>query len=347
MKGDLIPKGMSGDEWVGHIGDILNIQPFGKKVTPCDTTERINKAIMLKDTIQAFMEKPKELFKEKIQSFYKTSDLPEPVNNVFDMFTDNTNFDMGWMPAFKDASQFLVNGKWEIVTNSEAPIWRLIPEGDAVRVTGGSATLVDCEVAKHGAALGWTDEMIRFRRVSQMLDMAEDFRKTKGQYDADKHYALLANAAHDTFGGLGATNDLYIDTINGAAYNLLEGLKDTRNLPAETQILLYAPVQAKAIINRAISTVNQEFQGSRNRLEYNVTPIYTFNSNLPDAATGTGYGCLMVVPGLKIQRAEAMPVTMYNDTDILSLTFITSAFTYYGAYVADANQVLGVDLDAT
>ena len=340
----LIPKSMSGEDWIDHIIDITRPPAFGKLRIESDTTERVEKSKMLAESIQAFMAAPEKRYQEKVQAFLKTSDLPEPVTTVFDMFTDTTNYDMGWEPAFKDASSRLVNGKWEIVTKQEMNTWRLIPEGDAVRINTGSATLVDVEVSKFGSGIGWTQEMIMKRQVGRMLDIAEDFRNTYWQDKADRHYSLLTNASHATRGDTGSDLASWIDDLNGAAYDLLEGVKDTRNLPAGTEVLCYAPVQAKTLINRALGELSQAFSGSTKRIEYNITPIYTFNSNMPTASTGSTYACLMVIPGHKIQRAEAMPVTFYSDTDILSLTFIQTAFSFYGAIVADTNQVLTFDL---
>lgn len=341
---DLIPPGMSGEDFCDHLIDIIGEDHFNQKRQFPDTTERVKKARMFKTAVQAFMEEPKKVYREKVQAFLKSSDLPVPVTDTFQNFTDTTNYDMLWEAAFADVSNRLVNGRVEIVTSSENSVWRLIPEGHAVEVSTGSATLTDFEVSKFGAGIGWTQEMITRRQVGRMMDLAMDFRNRFWQDKADRHYTLLTNGSGNTLGDTGSTTAANITDINTAAFTVLNAVKNTRNLPVSTNLLLYAPVQARSIIDVALGQLSQAYNGSTKLVRYNITPMYTFNSNMPSTATGSVYTCLMVIPGHKIQMAEAMPVTFYNDTDVLSLTFIQTAFSFYGAIVADTNQIATFDL---
>lgn len=344
MKDSLIPKGMSVDVFLDKIQMITGLYDPRVRVPVIDQTERIQAGRYFSEGVQAYTHRPQKRFQEKVQAFLKTSDLPEPVTNVFDTFTDTENFDMLWQPAFKDASNRIEAGRdfWETLTLDEGSAWQLIPEGHSVKIQTRSGELAQVKVAKFGDGIAWTDEMIRFRKIGPMLDLAEDFRKGYFKDKADRHYNLLTTSA----GAIEAADDTGsstlekdINTLNNAAFNLLNGLKDTRNLPMTTPLLLYTTPQMQTRLNRALAEVSQAFPGSTTRVTYNITPVYTFNDNLPAAVTTESFAGLLVVPGEKIQAATIMQPTFFNDTDILSLSFIQTAFSYYGAGVLDINQI--------
>lgn len=341
---DLIPKGMSASDWMDSIHKITGIMPFDRKIDLPDHSERVRSAKYFAESIQAFNKRPDKQYKkmkEQVQAHISSSDLPEPITTTFQMFNDTTNYDMGYVEAFLDASSRIQNGKWEIVTSSDGAVWRLIPEGHSVRIDTKSATLVDVEVSKFGSGLAWTTEMIMRRQVGRMLDIAEDFRRGFWVDKANRHYSILANASGDLRAATLPTLEGWITDINNAAITLLDRVKNTRNLPLSHQLLIYAHPSARTKINRALGEMSQAFNGSTMRVEYNIRPIYTFNSNLPSAASGESEACLMVIPGYKLQMGEAMPVTFYNDTDILNLSFIQTAFSFYGAIAADSGtQIL-------
>lgn len=338
----IIPEGMSGSEWMDCLHKITGIMPTDRKIDLPDRTERVVQGKNFLNSIQAFYKMPEESYKAKVQAFISSSDLPEPVTDNFDMFNDTTNSDMGWMESFKDVSNRIENGKWEVATSSDGTVWKLVPEGHSVEIETKAATLETVRVSKFGAGLGWTDEMIRFREIGRMIDKAEDFRRQYWVDKGDRHYSLLTGASGTTLASGTGSVDGWIDDINTACFTLLDGVKDTLNLPVGHQILLYANPIARPKINRALGELSQAFAGSvPQRVEYNCRPIYTFNSNLPAAASGDSDAVLAVIPGYRIQMGEAMPVTFYEDTDIMSLTFINTAFTYYGAACLDSGtQIL-------
>jgi hypothetical protein len=79
--------------------------------------------------------------------------------------------------------------------------------------------------------------------------------------------------------------------------------------------------------------------GSQSVIPWSIRPVYTLNENIPAAATGDAFRGLLVLPGRKIQMAQPMPVTFYNDFDILSLSYIQAGWEYFGAGVAETTQV--------
>lgn len=304
------------------------------------------------EAIQAFIGYADQIHSpELIQAFTTTGDIKQPASNSFDMFMDIANYDEAWMALFKDSSNRIAPGTdfWEVVTGQQGSSWSVVPEGKRLVVRKFTVNdLQACKVHKWGDAIGITDEMIRFRKIGPIMDIMQDFRDGYGRAKANAAYAALTAAAGatttpDTTGSTNLEKD--INTINTAAQALLYGLRNTRNLPATTPVVLIVP-DATALVRsrilRALGELSQAFQTSTQRINYNVTPLFTFNTNLPAAATGEAFRGLMVVPGLKSQQATAMASITLTDTDRLSLTYITSQFSYWGLYVLDGNQVRNV-----
>jgi hypothetical protein len=344
MKDSLIPSKLSPGEWMDMVQDITGIYAPGQK-RERDTTERITLGQKFQASIQAYMDRPVKIYQKKVQALMKTSDLPDMVSDMFDTMTDIANFDLGWQAAYKDASNRIEAGRnyWEILTLTEGDTWELIPEGHSVQLGKRTGSKVTVEVHKYGSGVGWSDEAIRFRKIGPLLDQMEDFRRGYWRKKTNQHYELLANAAKDDIdiypqtGGNDLENDIL--ALNNTAYNILLNLKDSRNLDDSTEMLLYISPKAKSRILRALSEVSQAYAGSKERIVFNIRPIFTFNSNLPSALSGDSYGAIMCVPGYNSQTATVMEPTFYNDQDILSLSYITTGFSYYGACIADTKQV--------
>jgi len=358
---NLIPKHVSPGEFMDAIHDATGIAPAGYKNWQFgDTDTRVRKAKMLREAIIAYVDRPRrryEKIKEQVQAYWKSSDLPDPITDSFARFEDVRNFDMAWMEAFSDSSNMIEQGRdfWEVLTDDTDTTrgdgkfgWTIVPEGDKVDLIKATGSLTSIKVKKFGSGIEWGDELIRFRRISVMVDLAAKFQRGYNTDKADRFYTLLGNAA-------GATNETDIGTstlekdisaINTGAYDMLNAVKNTRNLPESTELLLYVSPQHKARILRALGEVSQAFSGSTTRVVFNVRPIFTFNSNLGAASSGFGFAGLMVIPGHKNQWAQLMDVTMFEDRDITSLSFIQTAFAYYGGAVLDTNQVRRINFKA-
>lgn len=160
---DLIPKDMSPDDFMDHLHDITGVAPAGNKNwQPSDTSERMRKAKHFSSAIQAYIDRPRKAYQEKIQSFITTADLPEPVTNTWDQFTDIVNFDQQWLSAVKDVSNRLESGRdfWEVVTLGEGSSWQLLPEGKSVKIQNRSGALTQINLIKTGDGIAWTDKIL-------------------------------------------------------------------------------------------------------------------------------------------------------------------------------------------
>jgi hypothetical protein len=195
----------------------------------------------------------------------------------------------------------------------------------------------NAKVEYYGGALGWTDKMIRFRKLARMADAARIFRNEYFVTKANVHYALLAAAgaipANITpYRGVAANGQLQrdIQTINRAAYNLGNRNKDKGyGDTANTQFVMYANPLLKDRINAAFAATTSALAAAGqtgDTIGYNIRVVYTFNSYVATRP-------IMVLPGRKIQRADA-----------LTLNITQAVWAIYGAIVADTDQVEGITL---
>lgn len=300
--------------------------------------------------IQAFFVGPKKQHKKiqalraKIQAVSVSTDFPIPLADEFNITMEEDNYDMGWEAAFKQVPLGQAQDFWEIHNVVNGISFRKVDEGGRVAMDTITGTRVTAYVDYYGAALGWTDKMIRFRKIAQMVDEARAFRNKFWVNKADNHYSLLSAAAAGnitTYQGAAADTRIQRDvlTINSCAFSLGDinkdkGYGDTASAP----YLIYANPQDEERLEAAFRvTTNYLTAGQQAGTSINtrnrISRIYTFNSNI---SAGTP---LMILPGNKNQKADAMQLTYYQvPKDPLTLNEGTAAWAIYGAIVADTDQ---------
>ena len=68
-------------------------------------------------------------------------------------------------------------------------------------------------------------------------------------------------------------------------------------------------------------------------VNYNIKLVPTFNTNISSGSP------VLILPGRKIQKAEVMGPTVYNqEQDILTLNRVQAVWSIYGGIVADTDQ---------
>lgn len=296
----------------------------------------------IKVALQAFLMEPLVAVKKQIQAFGVSTDFEQLTTNAFNVTVQEDNFDLGYEQAFRE--QTLEQGRdfWEIYDVQNGLSFRQIEEGGRIEVEGLTGTVVQAYVDYYGGALGWTDKMIRFRKIPAMVDMAMIFRNKFWSNKADNHYLLLATAAagnQTTYQGAVADGQLQrdIQTINEAAFQLTDRNKDKGyGDTAAAQLVLYANPADKARINAAFraTTANLGPAGRiGDQISWNIKVIYTFNSNI---TAGTP---ILILPKNKIQSATAMePTTFTEPVDPLTLNQFQAVWSIYGAIVGDTDQ---------
>lgn len=296
--------------------------------------------------MNAFLQKPKTLLKKRIQAQHTgitvSSDFPIVTKDSFNVTIESQNFDLGYEKVFREVPLGENQDSWEIYNAANSLVFLKIEEGQRLDVAGYTGTKVTAYVDYYGGAIGWTDKMIRYRKVGAMLDLAETFRNKFWVNKADNFYALLAAAAAlnvTPYAGVAADGQLQRDvqTINNAAYNLTnrnrnKGYGDTAN----ARLVMYFNPRDKSRMFAAMAVTTAQLAAAGrtgDTVNYNIELVPSFNRFLTIGSP------IMVLPANKIQRAEGMPPTTYGpEMDILSLNRVQSVWAIYGGCIADTDQ---------
>lgn len=340
---EIVPKGQE-SAFLDLIQDATGIYGTAK-ARKLSESERAESAEKLNKVIGAFMKRPEKKWKEVANNFMTSSDIPVSVTDTASIFRNVGNYDMGWGQAFMDVSLEQGRDFWEIEDMTSGLTFRKVPEGGRIQVEGLAATLAIVRCDSYGGAIGWTDQMIRYRRFPAMQAKAEYFRDELAKDKAKRHYSLMAGTitsgrttSYDTTGSNALEKD--INTINNACYALTARLKDTYvGDPLMQELIMYIEPTLWARISRALRQIGQDVPGQPPRIPFNIRYVPTFNSYLTDTGgNSTTTSALLVLPGYKNQKATAMEPTSYFDFDIQTRTYVQAVWTDYGA-AAEGQQI--------
>ena len=309
----------------------------------------------VKVALQAFVWKPMSehkkninIIKKQIQAASSSTDFPVNLTNAFNVITETAYYDMGWEAAYQDVPRDATKDFWEIATNKNGVTFRKMKEGQRIRVDEISGETLLAYVDYYGGALGFTDRMIRFRQLAIMFDRAKAFRDSFYLNKANNHYYLLSVAAalHVLAWQAGAT----VIARDIATLNLAQATLGNRNKDkgygnsAQMPFLLYASPFDESRIEAAYRVTNADLvQGGQGQPAISGRPvrrIYTYNQFI------TRNHPIMILPGQKIQKNEALAPTNYTaPEDVLTLNRTQSVWSIYGAAIADTEQCLQVNLE--
>jgi len=286
--------------------------------------------------------------KYKLQSVGVSTDFAILTKDSFNVTIEEDNFDLGWEQAFRNVTLGRGQDAWEIYNVENGLTFNQVEEGQRIQMDKISGTKVTAYVDYYGGALGWTDKMIRFRKVPAMVDRAMIFRNKFWTNKANNHYSLLSTAAAlnvVAWQGAAADGQLRRDvlTINNAAFqignvNKNKGYGDMANAPLimyanpfdEDRIEAAFRVTSNALAGGMLANATQIGQQITRR---RIKRIYTYNSNI------TAGSPILVLPGQKSQKADAMQPTTYTaPVDPLTLNRYEAVWAIYGAVVADTDQ---------
>lgn len=313
-----------------------------------DRMPDMKEGLKVRTALQAYLNEPVLRMKQKIQAEAVSTDFPVTIADSFNVTVQDSTFDMGWEQAFKLVPLGKNQDFWEIVTVSNALTFRVVEEGQRIEVAELTGERQLAYVDYYGGALGWTDKMIRYRKVAAMLNMMEIFRNNFWFTKAQAHYAILAAAAAANLtawqgaAGLGQLRrDILTFNVAIAALanrNLNKGFGDIASAP----ILCYAnPADEPRI--EAVFAIKTNSMGnvitansSANEITRTrpVKRIYTYDNNI---VAGTP---IIVLPGRQIQRADDMPPTTFRapGKDPLTLSYWEAVWAIFGAVVGDTDQ---------
>jgi hypothetical protein len=304
--------------------------------------------------LQAFLGLPKKKMVEKSEKIQAlgvgvSTDFPFVTTDNFNVTIEMENYDMGWEQAFRQITLDRNKLFWELYTVTNGLTFFKVEEGQKLEVAGLAGSKVYGEAEYYGGAIGWTDKMIRAREVPAMVDLANIFRNKFWVNKANIHYALLAVAAalHPVaWQGVAADGRTLRDilTINAGRYllantNKNKGYGDTANSP----MILIANLNDEDRIEAAFRVTSGQLVAARENgiaiTGRTIRRIYTLNSNIQSGSP------LLILPGNKIQKADAMQPTTYGpELDILSLNRVQAVWAIYGALIGDDEQCLQLTL---
>lgn len=316
-------------------------ETYTKFKTPLDVNQQ---ASFVTRAIQAFMHGVADIESGglvSIQAFSGSSDLPTLTKDVFDVTAKVDNFDLAWQEAFKTIPLRKGQLSWEIADVANAVVFRKIPEGGKVEFGKVSGDKVTAEIAKYGAGLAFTWEMIEGNKLYAFVELMDTTRaKLYGTWGS-VHYGLIntAAAAHTT-AWQGISTDKQIDrdimTLNAAAYSIANACKDkgygdTANMP----MILYVNPKYRSRITAAFKASQQDVIASGGRgvtIDWPIEVRYTFSRAIT-ADKGN-----LVIPGHKFQNAVYLRELGLKRQDQDTLSELQTYWTAFGAAAADSEQ---------
>lgn len=309
--------------------------------------------------VQAWFCRPEEKTKKmvkQIQAFSVSTDFARVSSAAWNIFQQMQAYDNFWDLAFKKVPVAKGDDNWEIHDVSNGVAVKKVPEGHRLEVQGIAGTKSTVYIEKRGGALGWTDEMIRFRKVAAMVDKAEIIRNKYYENKRNEHYNLIAAAA--PAGGANSNVTTYQGAVTDTRANRILQTIDAGNYALGNRCknkgysnlnvrLLFLPEsmrqdaeQARKLVERSAITTNSQKEGQYiSNLTWPVSFYYTWSTYVP---ANTGF---LVIPGNKIQRNENVAPFMLTDQDILQLTYVMALWAYYGAAIGDTDQVQRVQFE--
>jgi len=317
-----------------------------------------------KIALQAFLDAPRQEHKKSIIQARNVSGMIHTarvqgaaVSTDFDLLTTSAfnavlqayYYDLYWQEAFMEVPRDADRDYWEVATITNLIGFIRIAEGGRITADMLKGVKENIYVSYYGGALGFTDNAIRFRKLAQMYEAAVAFRNSFFLNQANNHYFLIAVAAGANPLGVitwqGTTGDTQLQrdilTLNKAQKDLAVANKDkgygnTVTMP----FIIYAHINDEPRLTAALlkNNVTQFVDAQKGERVTNLRQFqvyYSLNANITE-----GYP-IMVLPGHKIQRNEALAPTSYvAPEDILTLNRVQSVWSIYGAGIADADQVL-------
>ena len=293
----------------------------------------------------------KEFFNpaKKVQAykFGSTADVDRITSEGYDILTDRSAYDNGWELCFKQVSVPAGSDSWTIATGSTGLTFEKINEGENIKVSTVSGLNVTVYLYKYGFALGITDEMIKFRKTVQMMDLFEEAREKYYYGKASTFYTLLTTgAAANTVTWQGAVTDSQvlrdITTINKGASTIATNMSTKVANAANAPLVLIVHPSDRSRIEAAFNYAGQG-NGANVGVSSNNTltsqpikPVYSFFAT-------SGYPTL-VYPNRKNKYAIVEDLTEYKDTNVLNMTHVHSYISYMGGCVADTDQLAKLSL---
>ncbi len=282
-----------------------------------------------------------------IQGFATSQDFPASVLEVLDKYHQTLYFDTAWEQVFKLIDLRNSNrASFDILDVISGLTFAMTPEGQKANIFKMSGAKVTVNLDMYSAGLGWSRRLFMNKEYWTIEDNAIEFRNKAFESKAQDHYDLIEAVAgtydlawQAVTGAVPNTNENYvpirdINTINKACENILIRLQDLgMSVNPNSEFIILSPIQNLGRIRRAVGMVQQPFAGSTTQLNYNVRPLYT----LMFTNTSDYY---VILPKNKIQTANRMDLTVFNEFDITTFADIAVGWQWYGGAIGETKQIV-------
>lgn len=285
-----------------------------------------------------------------INAFSVKGDWPQMLQDRFSILQGeedyDTNYELLFEPAIKDPGKEY----FEVATISRGVTFRRMAEGQKVVVERMSGSKFQVYDAWFAAAIGWTEQAIRYRRLQELADISMAFRDAMQSKRASDYYTLINSAAatnsttYDTTGSTVQDKDAI--TINSAYVTMMRRLYGVAGYGSATgqrvAYLLIAP-ELETRVRGALAQRYQAYQGAEQLVRYPIIPVVSLNASLFDGSTlASGSDGVLVIPGRKNKKHTELAPTSFRDQDIYSMTYVEAVWMSHSG-CAEADQVQKVN----
>lgn len=250
-------------------------------------------------------------------------------------FVDELAVDLNWMRFFKmvDASG---TNRAEIFDFNSVVTWDQYEDGEKIDFKPlGSETYAELRANRYGVGVQMLRRWLSANEMYNINDALEAIRQANITEKADFGYTQLFSTA-------GVTTETFatsiVNTLNLAADDLLQGVAGSGfNISADTPLLLLCNGQHRAAVNAALETVRDMGQGAETVVEYNITPVYTYNTNVTAQIAATNAG-MLILPGYKNVWATFDPIAINQEMDFSTDSLKIEAQEYWNAQAVVAQK---------
>lgn len=285
-----------------------------------------------------------------INAFSVKGDWPQMLQDRFSILQGeedyDTNYELLFEPAIKDPGKEY----FEVATISRGVTFRRMAEGQKVVVERMSGSKFQVYDAWFAAAIGWTEQAIRYRRLQELADISMAFRDAMQSKRASDYYTLINSAAatnsttYDTTGSTVQDKDAI--TINSAYVTMMRrlyGVAGYGSATGQRVAYLFIAPELETRVRGALAQRYQAYQGAEQLVRYPIIPVVSLNASLFDGSTlASGSDGVLVIPGRKNKKHTELAPTSFRDQDIYSMTYVEAVWMSHSG-CAEADQVQKVN----
>jgi len=317
--------------------------------------------VLIRNALNSFMNLPIKypILKAQAQSFARTGeakpiqafatgqDFPTSVTEVLEKWHQTTYYDVGYEDVFniKDMRN-VKRSSFDILDVASGLTFKVTEIGEKALLYKMSGEKETVSVDLVSAGLHWHKTLFDDEEYWTLEDNAIQFR--------NKYYSSKAQAYYDLIDATSATYDLPwqdskdtlvagtqnyvaqrdVTTINTACVNILVALQNLgMSIGPASEFIILAPVQLKGRITDALTNQFQAYEGSPNRLQFNVRPVYTLMLADPEVY-------YVIFPKNKILGANRMDLTILTDINITTYSELAVGWARYGGCIGDERQLV-------